>query len=424
MLLIVLAGSSYKSCPIELREKLAPSRITLLDWLDILRPLAGEAVILSTCHRLELYAIPRSALIQPPQLLTAVAPPELLSGCYHAEGEDAVRHLFRVSAGLDSAVTGETEILRQVRQADELSRSQGTSGPVLSALFRQAAVTGKRARPGGLRGGYGYASLGGAAVSLAAKLMGPLQGKSALILGAGKVGEVAAQALKQHGVARIIVTSRTFPRAQELAHSLGTEAIAFGDVPRALASCHLVLSATTAPHWIVSREMVAQAMAGRAEPLLILDLAVPRDIEPTAATLPGVTLYNVDDLAQQLGLQLPGIVRGLEQAEAAVEAGVASFNLWLLERQATPAITALYRRADEVSRGELKRAQRRLGDVSTQEWETLHHLTRAISRKLLHPAVTRLRAEAASGNSHRGDELVTNLLDTEGNDDGKTHRQP
>ncbi len=421
MLPVVLAGTSYKNCPLEVRERLAPSPTDMVRWLDTLRSLTREAVVLSTCHRLEIYAIPHTPLTHPPRRLEAVAPKVRLGWCYYAQGEEAVRRLFRVSAGLDSAVTGETQILRQVRQAQELARGQGSSGPILSALFRHAVATGRRVRAGGL--GNGYASLGAAAAGLAGRLLEPLHGKSALIIGAGKVGELAGQALREQGVTSITITSRTFPRAQELASCLGAQSIAFKDLSRTLASCHLLLTATTAPHWIVPRQTVAAAMTGREEPLLILDLAVPRDVEPSAATVPGVSLRNVDDLVQQLGLGAPNTTRGVAQAEAAVSAGMAQFKKWLLESQATPTISALYHQADEVCQAELRRARGRLGDVSAEEWDTLHHLARAISRKLLHPAVARLRAEAASGNGHQYTALVSDLFAIERNRHGKAHQE-
>jgi glutamyl-tRNA reductase len=288
---------------------------------------------------------------------------------------------------------------------------------MLSAAFQHATSTGKRVRASGLGGG--YASLGAAAIDMAGRMMGQLKGKSALIIGAGKVGELAGQALRQRGIASIAVTSRTFARALQLAGTIEARAIVFNELSTALSSCHLMLTATISPHWVVSHHTVAEAMNGREEPLLIIDLAVPRDVEPSAAAIPGVSLVNVDDLVQQMGLAPPQPVKGIGQAESIVAAGVVGFGKWLLERQAAPTITTLYQRAEEMCQSELERARRQLAGMSAEEWQTVQRLTRAISHKLLHPAVARLITEAAEGNGHKYDRAVNHLFSMGGDNHGK-----
>ncbi|MEK7281908.1 MAG: glutamyl-tRNA reductase, partial [Chloroflexota bacterium] len=261
---LIAVCANYKSCPAEVREDLLREWVT--DKLFQLRPLLQEAVMLDTCHRVEVYGL----VVEQDSVDAALA---FLGagkeGAYHYRGEAVMRHLFRVSAGLDSLIPGETQVLGQVRQTMAKARQERLIGPVLSALFRQAITCGKQVRSQARLTGQ-WATLGTAAAELAQRTLGTLDDKSALLLGAGKTTEMAALALHQRGIAKLWLASRTQSRAEVAARRFGADSIPIEDMERALAQCHLLISATTAPHPIVSRSAVEAAMRGRDFPLCII----------------------------------------------------------------------------------------------------------------------------------------------------------
>jgi glutamyl-tRNA reductase len=262
---------------------------------------AGEAVILATCHRVEVYAAFRPSQNPTDRLVDLIAGwsglgrEQLLAQAYVCRGEEVARHLFAVASGLDSMVLGETQVLGQVREALQHALACGAAGRILTALFRHAVAAGKRARRE-TQLGRPDASLSLAAIELAEGLLGTLRGKSALVIGAGKMGELAALALAEQGARPIHIVSRTTDKARCLAARLGGTGSGFAGLEDALVQCHLAISCTSAPHPVVQQSLVARAMARRSRSLLLFDLAMPRDIEPGVGAIKGVALYNVDSL--------------------------------------------------------------------------------------------------------------------------------
>jgi glutamyl-tRNA reductase len=340
----------------------------------------AEAVVLSTCNRTEAYLAGGSAE-------TAKAELERRSGLSLdgvmavVEEEDAVEHLFRVAAGLDSLVPGEAQILGQVRQAYDAARGAGTTGVLLSRLFEDALHAGKRVRTEAPLAELPE-SVAASAVGLGAQALGGLGGRRALLFGAGKISELAAYELRRNG-AEVVVSSRTLESAQELAERVGGAAAPFDAVAVELADADLALSATRCPYLILH----AEAVQPRSRPLVLIDMAVPRDLDPAIGRLEGCTLYDIDDLGEGL-VGREGDVRA---AEAIVAEEAARFADWRRSRAAAPAIAALRRRADRIRSEELARAEPRLAELSDRERRAVETLTAQIVNKLLHAPTVRAK---------------------------------
>lgn len=410
---LIVAGANYRTCPLELREKLTDSAISLAHGVCG-REGVVEVARLSTCHRFEVYTLLNSQRAEAE--LEAAVGRGLAPGVYYQhEGERAVQHLFRVSAGLDSAIPGESQVLGQVREAMESAARQGNAGPVLATLFLRAVTVGKRVRRETSLVGK-YSSLGGAAVALARKVLVDLRDKRVLLVGAGKVNELTALGFHQLGVAGIWITSRTVARAQQLAQRIDATAVPFSQMAQALHFCHIMVSATTAPHSIIGRSLVAEAMEGRDFPLLIVDLALPRDVEPDVATLPNVSLFDVDSIAELVKPPVPAQGE-LERAEAIVAQETERFMSWLQERQAVPVIVALYRRTEELCREELDRLIASDG-FSPEQSEAIQAMGRGIVRKLLHAPVTCCKTGEAQGKGSLYRDYLARLFDLEQEEGG------
>jgi glutamyl-tRNA reductase len=421
---LFLLGLNHKTAPVEVREQLALSPSHLRGALRGLREQAGarEVAILSTCNRAEVYAVGEDdAAPRLERFLSEfhhVAQPSLGRHLYRKGNADSARHLFRVASGVDSLVLGESQILGQVKTALEAARSNGALGGVLDELFRRAISCGKRARAE-TDIGRGALSVGSAAVELARQIFGPLQGRTVLILGAGKMSELTAQHLVASGARSVIVANRTYERACEIAtlfderhcapesaageNSLA-RAVRWDDFPQHLAEADIVISSTRAPHLVLTAEQVNEAMRTRAsrkksEPLLLIDIAVPRDIDPEAHRLDNVFLYDIDDL--QGVVQLNRAQRGNELArvEAIVEDEVAAWEGWYRGREAQPLMAALARHADSVRDREVEQALSQLSHLSERERDVVRSLGRSISGKLMHAPLRYLREAGASGSS-------------------------
>ncbi len=322
---LCIIGLNHRTAPLEFREQLAvpAERVPLL--LETLRREAGfeEVVVLSTCNRLEVYGVSSGGPVSAAQVFEAVAAtqgtvqskgfPQLASFLYIHRNEACIQHLFRVASSLDSLVVGETEIVGQVKKAYQLAHASGATGKVLNRLFQKALSVSKEVRT---RSGIGRCStsVGAVAVDLAEKIFGEqLTGRTILIIGAGKIGETTLKHLTKQGVKSILVANRSLERAQDLVAKFQGEAVPFSDLPHALAQADIVISSTSAPDYIIRRGEVAQAMARRPDrALLLIDLAVPRDIDPAALQVSSVYLYNIDQLSE-----LARMNRNRRQAEAA-----------------------------------------------------------------------------------------------------------
>jgi glutamyl-tRNA reductase len=415
---VAVVGASHRTAPIELRERLTLGRGELAPALRLLAGERGEAVVLSTCNRTELYlaapdgavdgAVARGLEMMAERLgLTAEAASR---HAYVHRGREAAEHLFRVAAGLDSMILGEPQIQGQVRDAYASAReSAGPEGPVVGAtlnrLFQTALAVGGRVRAEtGL--GIGAASVSSAAVELAKKIFGSLKGRRALVLGAGEMSEVTLECLRGEGVRSTIVANRTWERACELAERWGGEAIRWEGFAAALPQVDIVVCSTAAPHPVLTRERMRAALPnGVARPLCILDIAVPRDVEPSVGNEAGVFLYDIDDLQQMVDDNL-GRRRGeLPAAEAIVGEGVAEFWGWYASLAVVPTIRDLRDQGERLRRGETERVLRQLGHLSDDDRQAVDALTRSILNKLLHAPTVRLREAAGNG---RG----TGVLDT------------
>jgi glutamyl-tRNA reductase len=425
---ITVVGISHRTAPLEVRERFALAADQSASALcTLVGAGCAEAVILSTCNRTEVYTrapaegVDAAALSR--RLLCAhagMAEAEAADCLFTRRGERAVEHLFRVVASLDSMVLGEAQIQGQVREAyGRAAGSNGSragAGPVLSRLFETALRIGARVRTE-TRLGAGAASIPSAAVQLARKVFGTLRGRRAIVLGAGEMSALALQCLNADGVASVVVTSRTEARARELVGQHGGVAAPIAELPALLRTADIVATATAAPHPVLTRAMVEQAVAGRRSPLLILDIALPRDVEPEVDTLDGVFLYDLDDLSRVVEGALEQRRSEVEIAERIIGDGVREFTAWHRARSVVPLIRALRGRAEEVRRRELARARRALRDLSPEQLAAVDALTKQLTAKLLHDPTTRLRDSAAEQYDGEIAELTRYLFSLEDDPD-------
>ena len=372
---LLAVGVSHKHAPLEVREQLYLGDGHAVELARLL-----EGVVLSTCNRTEIYLAGGDA-DSARRALEAASGLDLDRVLAVWEGDEAVDHLFRVSAGLDSLVPGEGEILGQVRLAYEQALTAGATGPVLNRLFEDALHAGKRVRTEAKLAEMPE-SVAASAVDLAERALRSLERKRALIFGAGRMSELAARDLRTRG-AEVVVSSRTLESAQELAERVGGRAAPFDAVAVELIEADLVVSATRCPYPILH----AEAVQSRAKPLVLIDIAVPRDLDPAIGELEGCTLYDID----ALGEGLVGREEDVREAERIVAEETARFREWLRSRSAAPAIAALRRRAEEIRAEELARAEPRLAELSDRERKTVETLTSQIVNKLLHAPTVRAK---------------------------------
>jgi glutamyl-tRNA reductase len=391
---LALVGTSHKLAPVEVRERVALDGPAASALAHELGAEGFEAVCLSTCNRTELYVVALDgdeAREAASGALARLADGDLGSHLYRLTDEAAALHLFRVAAGLDSMVPGEGEILGQVRAAYE----GGACGPVLDKLFRGALHAGRKARTETAIG-ESPASVSAAAAALAQQVFGELDGRRVLIVGAGEVGELAARNLASRGAEIAFVANRTPDRAAALAARLGSEPLALDRLGDELAGADVVVSSTSAPGFVITREQVESGIGRRrGAPLFLIDLAVPRDVEPSVAGLDGCFLYDIDDLEAVVAESLAGRRREAERAEMIVAAEAASFRDWLGSLDLVPAITSLREHAEAIRTAELAKAERRLGGLSESERRTVESLTSQIVNKLLHAPIVRAKEAAA-----------------------------
>jgi glutamyl-tRNA reductase len=377
---LLALGVSHHHAPLEVRERLYLQDGHAAELAQAL----GEAVVLSTCNRTEIYLLggdpdrAREELEQRSGL-------ELEGVLARWDDGEAVSHLFRVAAGLDSLVPGESQILGQVRDAYESARTRGATGALLNRLFEEALHAGKRVRTEAKLHELPE-SVAASAVDLGVGELGGVEGKRALLFGAGKMSELAARALRARG-AEVIVSSRTLESAQDLAQRVGGRAAAFDAVAVELPEADLVISATRCPYPILH----AEAVRPREKPLVLVDVAVPRDLDPAIGDLDGCRLFDID----ALGEGLVGREEDVREAEAIVAEEAARFAEWRRSRDAAEAIRDLRTRAEEIRSEELARAGSRLSDLSDRERETVETLTTQIVNKLLHAPTIRAK-EAGS----------------------------
>ena len=405
----VLYGMNHTSAPLMVRERVAFPEQEILEAVARLRRTAGveEALILSTCNRTELIVSmhPGEAPGTLARFLASERPiteEELERHCYLYRDEQAVRHVFRTAASLDSMVVGEAQILGQVKEAHALAGRAGALGAVLDALCRRAFMVAKKVRSetGISRN---PVSIAYAAVGLARDIFGGLEDKMVLIVGAGKMARLAAQHLIGHGVRRVAVANRSFQNADELARGLGGRAVPFDRLFEEMERADIVIASTAAPHTVIQRDDAQRlSRARRGRPIFFIDIAVPRDVDPTVNEVDNVYLYDLDDLQKMVRSNLDGRRQELLSAEAIIERETSAFLAWTKSLQVAPTIIELRRRLHDMAGQELARFHGRLGPPTSSQEEALRQMAESLVNKMLHPPMLALkRAAAQSGGGQR-----------------------
>lgn len=403
--MLVLLGMNHRSAPLPVRERVAFSEHELETLLPRLAGNAPfrEAVILSTCNRVELLVRADDAQGAAAALKEFLADSKGLpvgdvdKYGYTYQGLDAVRHLFQVASGLDSMILGEPQILGQVKRAYAVARAAGTTGAVVEHVLQHCLSAAKRVRTetGIARHAVSVAF---AAVTLARQIFGELTGRTVLLMGAGKMTELAARHLVGSGAEGIVVANRTYTRALQLAEAFGGAAVNWDEAFTAMQRADIVVTGTAAAQPVITRADVQQVLSGRrGRPLFLIDLAVPRDVEPAVNTLDGVYLYDIDDLQQVVDANLEERKRAAEEARARIEEEVATVGRWLQSLQVTPTIVSLRRSFEGVGEKEIERHRRRLAGLTEDQQQAVEELTRAVVNKLLHAPLKHLKDAASAG---------------------------
>ena len=396
---VIVLGVSHHGAPLDVRERLAFTSRDILPALARVRNATGarEGVLLSTCNRTELYLVEGEgdASTAAWAMLSERLGGDASGYGYVRRDRDAAMHLFRVASGIESMIVGEAQIHGQVRDAWERSRPE--SGAVLNRLFQSALLAGGRVRSE-TRLGYGVLSVSSAAVQLSKKIFGALTGRRAMVMGAGEMAQLALASLREEGVHAAVVSNRTFERAQALAAQYGATAVHYDDAWSALADVDLLLCSTAAPRPVVSVARVRDAIAQRGDrPLCILDIALPRDVEPAVGKLANVYLYDLDDLQAVVSANLARRKGELPAAESVIAEEVERFWHWVAGLAAVPVVTQLREEMNVIRERELSAAMRRMGDVTPEQRAVVEQLAQSLTNKFLHEPSLRLRAAAANG---------------------------
>ncbi len=407
---IIVIGANHRTAPIEVRERfsIAPSEAPGVVARLVDSGTVNEAVLLSTCNRTELYVSVEDVHRADTAFREILAdraeiPPGSLGGyLYMHRDRAAVQHLFLVTSGLDSMVLGEPQIQGQVREAYEVSQRAPAMigpvvGPTLNRLFQTALNIGGRVRTE-THVGLGAASVSTAAVELAKKIFGTLRDRRALVIGAGEMSEVTLERLRAEGVHSAVVTNRTWARAAEMAARWGGQPVPWKDLPRALPGVDIVICSTAAPHPVLTRERFREAFPkGSSRPLCIIDIAIPRDVEPLVGDEPNVFLYNIDDLRQVIDVSLERRRSEIPRANEIIAAGGEEYWSWYAGLAVVPTIRDLRRRGEDLRQAELERTMKRLAHLPAEDRREVEALTRSLLNKLLHTPTVRLREAAGNG---------------------------
>jgi len=405
---LLALGVSHKTAPLKLRERVA---LTEGRAAGVLRELVEapevlEVAAISTCNRTELYLaapdpVGAEALALGVLAREAGTPPtELVGHLYSLRSTDAALHLFQVTAGLDSMIVGEAEVQGQVKRAYELALVEGATGPILNRLFRGALAAGKRARSktGITERGVSVPSV---AVELAQRALGDLSSRVVLVVGAGETAELTARALAARGVEPAFIANRRYDRAIGLAQRFGGRAIRFEELPEEMAKADIVVASTSSPHHVIEREELTEVMASRGgRQLLLIDLAVPRDVHPDCRDVDGVGLFDMDDLQTQVERNASGREAEGRRAESILRAELASFERWLASQDVVPTIAALRARADEVVSRVLAENDRRWESLTDADRDRMRAMAGAIASRLLHEPTLRLKRSSGDEDAY------------------------
>ena len=414
---VVVVGLNHTTAPVAVRERLAFSDATLAEALAHFRPPeVQELVILSTCNRVEMYMQTSDVDASVASAVAfvaachAVPPTQFTPHLYQWTELEAVRHLFRVAASLDSLVLGEPQILGQVKAAYLAAQAAGRTGMIFSQLFERALRMAKTIRTETGISDHAV-SVSYAAVELAKKIFESLQQRTVMVLGAGDTAELAARHLVSQGVTRVFIANRTSERAFLLAQALQAKAIPWEAFPEHLAYTDIVISSTSAPHPIIAPAMVREALrARRSRPMFFIDIAVPRDVDPAVNTLENVFLYDIDDLHNVVQENRRERQHEALAAEALVWQEVQQFQQWLAVRDAVPTIVAMRQHAEAIRLQELERALHKLGPLDERQRRELEALTCGIVNKLLHAPTVYLKRASPGGQVRDAVHVVRHLF--------------
>jgi glutamyl-tRNA reductase len=417
---LLLTGLSHKTAPVHLREKLAIPEGSLAQALQELQTLgASEAVVLSTCNRVE-FALSAPDSAEPDEIFSQFlnkwqVPANAFDGhIYRLEARDAITHLFRVAASLDSMVVGEPQILGQLKAAYAAAKAEGSVGGVLDNVMTRAFNVAKRVRS---ETGIGQmaVSVSYAAVELARRIFGSLKGQTVLIVGSGKMGELAAKHLKRSGANKVWVTNRTYERAEELAKLFEGRAIDYTHFLSMLHEVDIVIASSGAPHYIIGPEDMHRVIAQRKHrPMFLIDIAVPRNIDPKVNDIDGAFLYDVDDLEGVVNANIQERARQAEQAENIVKDEVEQMMARLRIEQVTPTIISLQEQLEEIRAGEVARSLRRLPNLTEEQRQQIEAqieaMTRSIINKIAHGPISEIRRNAGHPEGNQAIEIIRKVF--------------
>jgi glutamyl-tRNA reductase len=399
---VLAIGVSHKTAPLELRERMALTEGHAAGLLGELTTaeVVQEAATISTCNRTEIYLYATDGVAAESLALAALAreadirPTELVGHLYSLRGSDAAEHLFTVTAGLDSMIIGEAEIQGQVKRAYELALVEGASGPILNRMFRGALAAGKRVRTETAVGEKGV-SIPSVAVELAQRNLGDLSARRVLLIGAGETSELTARALAARGSDAVFIANRGYNRAISLAERFGGHAVRIDELPVQLASADIVVSTTNSPHHLIERSELELIMDQRdPAPLLLIDLAVPRDIDPECREIEGVSLYDVDEVQAIVERNASGREAEARRAGGILDSELSRFERWMGAQEVMPTVAALRERADAIVSQVLAENTTRWESLSATDRERVEMLAHAIANRLLHEPTVRLKGAA------------------------------
>ena len=405
---LLALGISHKTAPLQLRERVALTEGRAAGVIRELveAPEVHEAAAISTCNRTELYLVAPDGVAAESLALGVLAreaeirPTELVGHLYSPRAAEAAAHLFRVTAGLDSMIIGEAEVQGQVKRAYELALVEGATGPILNRLFRGALAAGKRARSETAVSEKGV-SVPSVAVELAQRWLGDLASRLVLVVGAGETAELTARALAARGVEPAFVANRRYDRAIGLAQRFGGRAVRFEELPAQMEQADIVVASTGSPHHVIEREALAEVMTARGgRPLLLIDLAVPRDIHPDCREVDGVSLHDMDDLQTLVERNTSGRETEARQAEGVLRSELSQFERWLASQDVAPTVASLRQRASEIVDRVLAENEPRWEALSEADRERMQAMARAIASRLLHEPTLRLKRSSGEDDAY------------------------